>query len=638
MEGFSGTNDGQYLLPLHITQRDPDHQRGTNAKVLSYLLQPENKRYMCMTHKNGERRTTRQFLDILTMQKPEIRVLLDVGAQMLELENCQLAKAWLEISRDASAAIYFNEDDELTVLTRDGNTQLLKSSSFAQQLDQCVVYLDDAHTRGTDIKFPTGFRAAVTLGPKVTKDRLAQGMYTLRSSIHKSKRLSLVGCMRMRKLGHGHSIMFFAPLETDRHIRSVANKGSWDNINTMDILHWTIRETCDDIEQRAPHWVQQGMDHTSRYDAWSGFCNDQLTSEELSCKWLQPEAKSLENLYAPHNTSNLSLAITSDIRQRCEELGILSLRNVSMDEEQEREVIHEAERERQVERPPRVPPTIHSVHPDVAAFVKTGVIPSNSKSFRPAFETLNATSAATNEAHVWSSSVLATTDFQETVSSSGNVGDYLRPVQWIVSGKQGHKDVLVILSSYEVNHLIPDIRSSNSVHLHLYTPRVTKSMKPCDDLALYSIPMAPTGWTAPSLLVDQLNVFAGQLYLKDYETYIRLCRFLCVYARDLEGEDGIEIGSDGFIAPDNRPRQLQNTHTFQSTPLLSVRKLIGLRRKGMCFTLTHMGKLLDGRLLSEDDFRDGFQVDDASFIEVNPFTLSFLSFSLLFCCFPLFLS
>ena len=68
---------------------------------------------------------------------------------------------------------YFNEDDELTVLTRDSSKYLFISSPFAQQLDQCIVYLDDAHTRGTDIKFLSGFRAAVTLGPKVTKDRLA---------------------------------------------------------------------------------------------------------------------------------------------------------------------------------------------------------------------------------------------------------------------------------------------------------------------------------------------------------------------------------------------------------------------------------------------------------------------------------
>lgn len=178
LQGFSGTNDGQYLLPLHIAQQDPEHQRGTNAKVLAYLLQPENNHYLCTTLQGGTRRTTCQFLDILAEQRPEIRVLLDVGAQMLDLQNRELAEAWLAVSPTSSAAIYFSEDDELTVLTRDGGTQLLLSSPFAQQLDQCVIYLDDVHTRGTDINFPSNFRAAVTLGPGVTKDRLAQGMYT----------------------------------------------------------------------------------------------------------------------------------------------------------------------------------------------------------------------------------------------------------------------------------------------------------------------------------------------------------------------------------------------------------------------------------------------------------------------------
>ena len=133
-----------------------------------------------MAREDEKRRSTGEFLELLACQRPEIRVLLDVGAQILELQNYELAQTWLKINSNASAAVYFNDDDELTVLTRDGNTQLLVSSPFAQQLDQCVVYLDDAHTRGTDLKLPSGFRAAVTLGPKVTKDRLAQGVYIFR--------------------------------------------------------------------------------------------------------------------------------------------------------------------------------------------------------------------------------------------------------------------------------------------------------------------------------------------------------------------------------------------------------------------------------------------------------------------------
>ncbi|KAN0080272.1 hypothetical protein V8E55_009838 [Tylopilus felleus] len=111
--------------------------------------------------------------------------------------------------------------------------------------------------------------------------------------------------------------------------------------------------------------------------------------------------------------------------------------------------------------------------------------------------------------------------------------------------------------------LLPDVRPSDKVHLHLYTPHITKSMEPGDDLALYSITALPARWTPSAPLVDQLDVFAGQLYLKDY---IRLGRFLCVHARDLEDEEGIKVGCDGFIAPNNGPEHLQSVHTFQTSP------------------------------------------------------------------------
>ena len=418
----------------------------------------------------------------------------------------------------------------------------------------------------------------------------------------------------MRKLGRGHSIMFFAPLEIDQHIRTVAgkDKDSSGIIDTMDILHWAIRETWENIQRRAPHWVQQGMDHTSRYAAWTTFCRGQLTSKELSDKWLEPEAKTLEDLYAPRNPSHPTFLTNPDIRQRCIYLGVQSLCSVGMDEEQERELDHEVRRERQVELPPWASPAEHSIHPDVVDFVKTGVIPSQTtafktptKTFKPVFKTLDATSAATDEAYVWSQSVLATTDFEQTVEVSGKIDSYLRPVHWIISAKRDSNDVLVILSPHEVNCLLPDIRLSDKIYLHLYTPCITRSTKPCDDLVLYSIPMVPDGWIPPSSLTDQLNVFAGQLYLKDYETYIRLCRFLCVYTRDLQGEREVfEVEPDGFILPKNRPRhsRTQLAHTFSSTPNTAIRVLLALRNKGIDYSLTHMGKILHGRLLSEGDF------------------------------------
>ncbi|KAI0295621.1 hypothetical protein B0F90DRAFT_1637634, partial [Multifurca ochricompacta] len=173
--GFSGTNDNRYLLPTSISQEDPVSQLSTNALVLQYLLQPENNHYECTEGENGERESAKAFLKRLVNQDPEIRVLLDVGAQMLELQNKALVRHWLSLRPDVLAAIFFNDSDHLTVLTQDGMTEPFISSPFNRQLDKCVIYLGDAHTRGTDLKHPRGTRAAVTLGPKVTKDRLLQG-------------------------------------------------------------------------------------------------------------------------------------------------------------------------------------------------------------------------------------------------------------------------------------------------------------------------------------------------------------------------------------------------------------------------------------------------------------------------------
>lgn len=174
--GFSGTNDNQYLLPTTIHQRDPVEQTGTNAAVLSYILQPENDFFHCCQDGDGRALGAKDFIHLLASQRPEIHVLLDVGALMIEMTNVELANYWLSLKSEMAAVVFFTDDDELAIVTRDGTIEPFVTSSFNQRLDRCLVYLDDAHTRGTDLKLPIQYRAAVTLGPKLTKDRLLQGL------------------------------------------------------------------------------------------------------------------------------------------------------------------------------------------------------------------------------------------------------------------------------------------------------------------------------------------------------------------------------------------------------------------------------------------------------------------------------
>ena len=171
--GFSGTNDWKRMLPLTIHQRDLPGLAHTNAEVLTYLLQSRNRRYVLAADSRGRHISEVELLQKITSLN--IRVLIDAGAQILEMTNYALAKAWLEIFYQAPAAVYFDEKNRPSVLYRRGHVIPLSVSPFADDLGECLVYLDEAHTRGTDLKFPADACGALTLGLGQPKDHTVQG-------------------------------------------------------------------------------------------------------------------------------------------------------------------------------------------------------------------------------------------------------------------------------------------------------------------------------------------------------------------------------------------------------------------------------------------------------------------------------
>ena len=174
--GFSGTNDNRFLLPLSISQQDLPELQHTSGKVLTYVLRKENLLYHCARDNRGRQLSTEGLISYINRLDPSIRVLIDVGAQVLEISNRDLVKVWMEVASGVDAGIFFDEDDNVMVLSRDLKLEKLAVSSFQSRMDRCVVYLDEVHTRGTDLKLPVTARAAVTLGPRLTKDRLVQGL------------------------------------------------------------------------------------------------------------------------------------------------------------------------------------------------------------------------------------------------------------------------------------------------------------------------------------------------------------------------------------------------------------------------------------------------------------------------------
>lgn len=171
--GFSGTNDNRRLLPMTIKQHDLSGLSHTNAEVLTYLLQKRNRGYVLLANKVGRRFSELELLNHLC--EKETRVLIDAGAFILEMDNRSLAKSWLRVDPQAQGAVYFGSDNKAWVQYRAGNTAPLIATPFAENLDHCLVYLDEAHTRGTDLKLPAEAKGALTLGLNQTKDHTVQG-------------------------------------------------------------------------------------------------------------------------------------------------------------------------------------------------------------------------------------------------------------------------------------------------------------------------------------------------------------------------------------------------------------------------------------------------------------------------------
>lgn len=139
--GFSGTNDTKVMLPLTIQQQDLPGLSHTNAEVLTYLLHERNRGYVVMADREGSRLGEERFLQLL--KHNNIRVLIDAGAQILEMDNLTLAKTWLEIDTRAPAALYFDGNKPWILGRKSGAQTPLLASQYADDLHECLIYLDE---------------------------------------------------------------------------------------------------------------------------------------------------------------------------------------------------------------------------------------------------------------------------------------------------------------------------------------------------------------------------------------------------------------------------------------------------------------------------------------------------------------
>ncbi len=579
---------------------DLPSQKYTNAQVLSYLLKDETSIELLPSRTSKIKHSDAEYLiSFIENLDSEIRVIIDCGALILEQNNKQVAETWLRLCDEEVQAIVFFDEDELSVLDRSGRTEYFQTSSFAKQLDVCAVYLDQPHARGTDLRLPRHYRAAVTLGSQLTKDHLAQA------------------CMRMRKLGHGQAVTFIVPEEISTKIRQFTQKSLHVPIDVSDVLCWSIGETWYDLKRNMPLWAVQG----ERFERHRNLLNGSDTTIDQAKQFLEPEAQSLDSRYRPQaehdtneailhrwDTSNSNIA---DIVSRCHDFEALGFGSAALSEEQERELAPEIEEERQIERPARMDAAKHQLHPDIIHLITSGKLITDSKAYEPAFQALRSTSAAKlfnlNGSRSFPSDLLVTADFMRTVvppkgiSGASFVSDsYQRQVQFIISVPNTEKPQtvrnLIIISPFEANEISMKVYETKNVTLHLFSPRSNAIFPSLDELMLYNIghPFHPNS-ISRSLTV-QMNFFAGTLYLRSFEEYTELCQFLGLL--QTTAQDGQEVYADRFIDPP------AGTWGLKKSPVPFLRALLmKIRREGEGVEKTHLGKILSGETLEEEDFR-----------------------------------
>ncbi|KAI3530213.1 hypothetical protein CABS02_14595 [Colletotrichum abscissum] len=394
---FSGTNDARAFLPLTISQLDDEEQQHTNAQVLEYLLQDGTLVTLMPKQKTAGRSDAEVLLEMVTHLQPPTRVILDV--------------------------------------------------------DVCLVFLDEAHTRGTDLKLPADYRAAVILA-----------------------------CMRMRKLGKGQSVTFCIP----------------------DVIQQKI------ISRQGNYGPRIGGSTYLDTKLAKGFLAEEAQTLEQRYRPKPPtkpragETSSLSSIEGP-----------GAIIERLLEFDGLEEDSATFREEQERELSPEIEQEREIQRPPSEEPAEHFLHPDTRRFVTHGVLPKDSKSFTSAFQALSNTTAARHfDAGRLSTSLLASLDFVHTVKSSrcGYKSDlFQRSVQWILTrhSRNGVIDTAIITSPFEAQELSPDIKRSSFISLHLYSPRPNMGFMPLDDLSLYIIPHRGVFSPTPALSLCTCSLFSS---------------------------------------------------------------------------------------------------------------------------------
>jgi hypothetical protein len=151
---------------------------------------------------------------------------------------------------------------------------------------------------------------------------------------------------------------------------------------------------------------------------------------------------------------------------------------------------------------------------------------------------------------------------------------------------------------------LPHIRKTTRVKLVLYMARISKNMVSFDNMDVYQMSESTNAPAFSAEAVTMLNLFAGQLYFSSFSHYQSLCEMIGLWDGVRELPIRRHIHNDNFVPPACRKANGWTNCTFRTSPVGMLKAFIGMRRLGIEWSHTHMGRVLSGRILMAEDFEE----------------------------------
>src|SRR5437016_2550409 len=123
--------------------------------------------------------------------------------------------------------------------------------------------------------------------------------------------------MRMRNLGYGQSVCFFAPPEVHRkilyHCMKTDHAYESKQVETIDVLCWVMYESVIQTQQNFTLWASQGIDYqTRRSIALSSVWKTYINYQQFTTAWKKADSKTHTQMYSTGSRDSNSMKCIID--------------------------------------------------------------------------------------------------------------------------------------------------------------------------------------------------------------------------------------------------------------------------------------------------------------------------------------